>query len=80
MVGASSVPAALKPPGCLPKKHSNFSAELLWAKIPPESQAAIIGHESELVSRNYTHVDDATKRKAIRNLPTISKTPGKLSA
>jgi len=39
----------------------------------------IIGHESELVSRNYTHVDDATKRKAILNLPDISKVAGKQS-
>ena len=29
------------------------------------------GHESELVSRQYTHVDDETKRKAIRNLPVF---------
>jgi hypothetical protein len=34
-------------------------------------EAAIIGHESEFVSRNYTLVDDATKRKAIQNLPHI---------
>jgi len=27
----------------------------------------IIGHKSELVSRDYTHVDDATKRKVILN-------------
>lgn len=26
----------------MPKKPSNFSAELLWAKIPPESQARIL--------------------------------------
>jgi len=39
----------------------------------------IIGHESELVRCNYTHVDDATKRKAILNLPDISKVAGKQS-
>ncbi len=33
----------------------------------------IIGHESELVSRNYTHVDEATKREAIRKLPVLTE-------
>ncbi len=31
----------------------------------------IFGQESEIVSRQYTHVDDETKRKAISNLPVI---------
>ena len=31
----------------------------------------IIGHESEAVSRNYTHIDMATKRKAIHSLPDL---------
>jgi integrase len=31
----------------------------------------IIGHESEAVSRNYTHVDEATKRAAVSKLPNI---------
>ncbi len=43
-----------------------------WAWAFPESVVRdIIGHESELVSRNYTHVDDDTKRKAIRKLPAL---------
>ena len=33
----------------------------------------IIGHESEAVSRNYTHVDAETKRAAIEKLPDITK-------
>jgi integrase len=31
----------------------------------------IIGHESAAVSANYTHVDEATKRKAVDMLPDI---------
>lgn len=31
----------------------------------------IVGHESEAVSRNYTHIDDATKRAALEKLPVI---------
>ncbi len=30
---------------------------------------SIIGHESELVSREYTHMDDETERKTILKLP-----------
>lgn len=33
----------------------------------------IIGHESAEISRHYTHVDDAAKRKAISRLPDITK-------
>ena len=31
----------------------------------------IIGHESEAVSRNYTHIDTVTKRRAIDAMPDI---------
>jgi integrase len=31
----------------------------------------IIGHESVAVSRNYTHIDTATKRKAVDKMPDI---------
>jgi integrase len=31
----------------------------------------IIGHESEAISRAYTHIDEETKRKAIAKLPPI---------
>ena len=33
----------------------------------------IIGHDSAEVSRHYTHIDEATKRKAIAKLPDITK-------
>ena len=33
----------------------------------------IIGHESEAVSRNYTHLDESTKRAAIDKLPDITE-------
>lgn len=32
---------------------------------------SIIGQESELVSREYTHMDDETKWKAIPKLPVL---------
>jgi integrase len=31
----------------------------------------IIGHDSEAVSRNYTHVDEDIKRKAVAGLPDL---------
>ena len=33
----------------------------------------IIGHESEAVSRNYTHIDLATKRKAVDGMPDVTQ-------
>jgi integrase len=33
----------------------------------------IIGHESEAVSRQYTHIDSETKRTALDKLPDILK-------
>jgi len=50
----------------------NTTSWLKKAGVPESVVRDIIGHESELVSRNYTHVDDDTKRKAIRNLPNIT--------
>ena len=49
----------------------NTTSWLKKAGVPESVVRDIIGHESELVSRQYTHVDDATKRNAIRHLPTI---------
>jgi integrase len=49
----------------------NTTTWLKKAAVPESVVRDIIGHESELVSRNYTHVDDETKRKAIRKLPTL---------
>jgi len=33
----------------------------------------IIGHESPAVSRQYTHIDDATKRRALDDMPDVFK-------
>lgn len=33
----------------------------------------LIGHESESVSRNYTHIDSATRRKAVAKLPDVTR-------
>lgn len=54
----------------------NTTSWLKRAGVPESVVRDIIGHESELVSREYTHLDDATKRKAIRNLPDIRTTSG----
>jgi hypothetical protein len=32
----------------------------------------IIGHESAAISRHYTHIDEASKRKAIAKLPDVT--------
>jgi integrase len=37
----------------------------------------LIGHESSLVSANYTHIDDDTKRAAVDALPDVTATPAK---
>jgi integrase len=55
--------------------HSLRHTATTWLKnagVPESVVRDIIGHESELVSRGYTHVDEETKRKAIRNLPTFT--------
>jgi integrase len=31
----------------------------------------LVGHESEEVSRLYTHIEDKAKRKAVNRLPVI---------
>lgn len=49
----------------------NTTSWLKRAGVPESVVRDIIGHESELVSREYTHLDDDTKRKAIRKLPTL---------
>jgi len=32
----------------------------------------LIGHDSEAVSRNYTHIDPETRRAALDKMPEIS--------
>ena len=49
----------------------NTTSWLKRAGVPESVVRDIIGHESELVSREYTHLDDYTKRKAILKLPVF---------
>ncbi len=49
----------------------NTTSWLKRAGVPESVVRDIIGHESELVSREYTHMDDETKRKAILKLPVL---------
>jgi integrase len=32
----------------------------------------IIGHESEAISRSYTHIETETKRKAVDSMPDVT--------
>ncbi|HEX2899472.1 MAG TPA: tyrosine-type recombinase/integrase [Bacteroidia bacterium] len=50
----------------------NTTSWLKRAGVPESVVRDIIGHESELVSREYTHMDDESKRKAIRKLPVFA--------
>jgi integrase len=50
----------------------NTTSWLKKAGVPESVVRDIIGHESVLVSRQYTHVDDETKRMAIANLPNLT--------
>jgi integrase len=53
----------------------NTTSWLKKAGVPESVVRDIIGHESELVSRDYTHVDDDSNRDAIRRLPNIFGAP-----
>jgi integrase len=41
------------------------------AGVPAAVAMDIIGHESEAISRQYTHIEAATKRAALRKLPKL---------
>ena len=52
--------------------HSLRHTATSWLKkagVPESVVMDIIGHESDLISRNYTHVDDGSKRDALERLP-----------
>jgi integrase len=53
--------------------HSLHTATSLLknAGVPAAVAMDIIGHESEAISRHYTHIEAATKRAALRKLPKI---------
>lgn len=46
----------------------NATSNLKKAGVPEAVVRDIIGHESELVSRGYTHLDDATKVQAVARI------------
>ena len=49
----------------------NTTSWLKKAGVPESVVRDIIGHESQLVSLNYTHMDEETKRAAIEKLPSL---------
>lgn len=49
----------------------NTTSWLKDAGVPESVVRDIVGHESELVSRGYTHVSESTKRKALGKLPKL---------
>lgn len=54
--------------------HSLRHTATSWLKAAGVSEAVardIVGHDSAEVSRNYTHVDETTKRAAIDKLPAV---------
>lgn len=57
----------------------NTTSWLKKAGVPESVVRDIIGHESQLVSLNYTHVDEETKRAAIEKLPTLVPTQAQAS-
>ena len=50
---------------------------LKYAAVSKVVTMDIIGHQSEAVAAVYTHIEGATKRKAIETLPDITKEPRK---
>jgi integrase len=56
----------------LHRLRHNITSWLKRAGVPESVVRDIIGHESELVSREYTHMDDETKRNAILKLPVLN--------
>ena len=55
-------------------RHTTTSM-LKMSGVPEAVVRDIIGHDSELVSRLYTHVGDDMKRQAIVHLPDFSAQP-----
>ena len=52
------------------RRHTATSL-LKNAGVPAAVAMDIIGHESEAISRQYTHIEAATKRAALRKLPKL---------
>lgn len=53
----------------------NATSALKNAGVAHSVAQDIIGHDSEAVSRNYTHIDEEAKRKAIAGLPYVFSAP-----
>jgi integrase len=51
----------------------NCTSALKSSGVSDSVTMDIVGHETASVSRNYTKIDDATKRAAINKLPDITK-------
>lgn len=56
--------------------HSLRHTFVSWLKDTGSSDAVareLAGHDSAIVNRNYTHLDDQTKRKAVDRLPDVTE-------
>jgi len=53
-----------------PLRHSATSL-LKNAGVPESVAMDIIGHDSSVISRHYTHIEASTKRAALKKLPDI---------
>ena len=51
----------------------NTTSALKSAGVSDSVAMDIVGHETASISRNYTKIDDATKRAAVNKLPDITK-------
>lgn len=54
--------------------HSLRHTATSWLKqagVPESVVRDIIGHDSVIISRNYTHIDEASKRRAVEGMPSI---------
>jgi len=51
----------------------NCTSALKSAGVSDSVAMDIVGHETAIISRNYTKIDDAAKRAAVNKLPDITK-------
>ena len=55
---------------CYGLRHTATSM-LKNAGVPEAVAMDIIGHDSEVISRHYTHIESNAKRAALRKLPDL---------
>lgn len=53
--------------------RAKVTSKLKRAGVSDAVARDLIGHESVAVSRQYTHMDSETKRRAIETMPRIAK-------